>query len=56
MMKKRTDQKVRKGQSLETRRACTYHLKNAMSIPPGCLACGNPAYPACKTSCPMFDD
>ena len=22
----------------------------------GCTACGNPAYPNCKTSCPMFDD
>lgn len=23
---------------------------------PGCEACGNPAYPDCKTSCPLFDD
>ena len=22
----------------------------------GCAACGNPAYPNCKTSCPLFDD
>lgn len=22
----------------------------------GCMACGNPAYPECKTSCPLFDD
>lgn len=22
----------------------------------GCNACGNPAYPDCKISCPMFDD
>ena len=22
----------------------------------GCTACGNPAYPNCKTSCPLFDD
>ena len=22
----------------------------------GCKACGNPAYPHCKASCPMFDD
>lgn len=22
----------------------------------GCEACGNPAYPDCKTSCPLFDD
>ena len=22
----------------------------------GCIACGNPAYPDCKTSCPLFDD
>ncbi len=27
-----------------------------MGMPPGCAACGNPAYPACKNSCPMFDD
>ena len=24
--------------------------------PYGCLACGNPAYPKCTTSCKMFDD
>lgn len=24
--------------------------------PAGCVACGNPAYPNCKLSCPMFDD
>ncbi len=24
--------------------------------PYGCLACGNPAYPNCTTSCKMFDD
>ena len=22
----------------------------------GCTACGNPAYPDCKSSCPLFDD
>lgn len=22
----------------------------------GCMACGNPAYPNCKDSCPLFDD
>lgn len=22
----------------------------------GCIACGNPAYPNCKSSCNMFDD
>ena len=22
----------------------------------GCIACGNPAYPECKASCPLFDD
>lgn len=22
----------------------------------GCEACDNPAYPKCKTSCPLFDD
>ena len=25
-------------------------------IEPGCAACGNPLYPDCKYSCPMFDD
>lgn len=25
-------------------------------IPEGCEACGNPAYPKCKTSCNLFDD
>jgi hypothetical protein len=24
--------------------------------PAGCQACGNPAYPECTDSCPMFDD
>ncbi len=24
--------------------------------PAGCRACGNPDYPDCKYSCPMFDD
>lgn len=23
---------------------------------PGCVACGNPAYPDCMDSCPMYDD
>lgn len=23
---------------------------------PGCAACGNPAYPDCMASCPMYDD
>lgn len=23
---------------------------------PGCVACDNPNFPKCKTSCPMFDD
>ena len=22
----------------------------------GCAACGNPDYPRCKDSCPLFDD
>ena len=24
--------------------------------PEGCAACGNPAFPNCTSSCPMFDD
>ena len=23
---------------------------------PGCRACGNPTYPDCMDSCPLFDD
>lgn len=23
---------------------------------PACVACGNPAYPECQTSCPLYDD
>ena len=25
-------------------------------MPAGCSACGNPAYPDCKSSCSLFDD
>lgn len=25
-------------------------------MPEGCAACGNPAFPNCIDSCPMFDD
>ena len=25
-------------------------------MPEGCSACGNPAFPDCTSSCPMFDD
>ena len=25
-------------------------------MPEGCAACGNPAYPDCQSSCPLFDD
>ena len=25
-------------------------------LPEGCAACGNPAYPDCQSSCPLFDD
>lgn len=25
-------------------------------MPEGCAACGNPAFPNCTYSCPMFDD
>lgn len=25
-------------------------------MPEGCAACGNPAFPDCTSSCPMFDD
>ena len=26
------------------------------NIPEGCSACGNPSWPDCMDSCPMFDD
>jgi len=29
---------------------------DAIYVPVGCRACGNPAYPKCKSSCPLFDD
>ena len=25
-------------------------------MPEGCASCGNPAYPDCQSSCPIFDD
>ena len=31
-------------------------LDSIRCIEAGCRACGNPAYPECKTSCPLFDD
>lgn len=30
--------------------------KTRCGKPSCCVACGNPAYPNCKLSCPMFDD
>lgn len=30
--------------------------KTCCGKPSCCVACGNPAYPNCKLSCPMFDD
>jgi predicted amidophosphoribosyltransferase len=35
---------------------CNACDRSITRIPPGCAACGNPAYPKCKSSCPMFDD
>lgn len=29
---------------------------NVSSFEQGCMACGNPVYPECKASCPLFDD
>ena len=37
------DTEVFKDEKVESKEAC-------------CKACGNPAYPDCKSSCPMFDD
>ena len=31
-------------------------LGNDDDIPEGCIACGNPAFPSCQDSCPLFDD
>lgn len=36
-----------------------YNMENellAEDMPEGCSACGNPAYPDCKSGCNMFDD
>ena len=55
-MKKKTVEK--KGNMMtvkavvKVRGNCPYR----MGMPSGCAACGNPAYPACKNSCPMFDN
>ena len=35
---------------------CKMKICNGVRRDPGCRACGNPAYPDCKASCPMFDD
>ena len=37
---------------------CTFYenASRERNIGAGCRACGNPAYPNCMTSCPMFDD
>lgn len=35
-------------------RSCRFG--DAIYVPVGCRACGNPAFPNCKSSCPMFDD
>ena len=39
------------------------HISLDLTVPsgircknPGCRACGNPAYPECMDSCPLFDD
>jgi len=33
-----------------------YDEDNDDSRDEGCVACDNPAYPECKSSCPLFDD
>ena len=33
-----------------------YDSADSDSDEAGCIACGNPAYPKCKSSCPLFDD
>jgi hypothetical protein len=33
-----------------------YYFDNDDGPEEGCRACGNPAWPNCKTSCPMYDD
>lgn len=35
---------------------CQYCADDEYDGDEGCAACGNPAYPDCKDSCPMFDD
>ncbi len=31
-------------------------LNKVRCMEAGCKACGNPAYPECKDSCPLYDD
>lgn len=35
---------------------CDYCTDDDDGMPEGCAACGNPAYPNCMDSCPMYDD
>ena len=33
-----------------------YYARHPEYVQDGCRECGNPAYPDCKDSCPLFDD
>ncbi len=57
MSAKRNELMVRKA-NLKKNRVGTKKnsKKNMVSMNPGCRACGNPMYPDCMDSCPLFDD
>ena len=43
---------IKKGYALSRKDSLSYYIRK----PAGCAACGNPAYPECKYSFPLFDD
>ena len=48
--------KKHQNESFKFCHAKTGCLDSIRCMEAGCRACGNPAYPECKTSCPLFDD
>ena len=41
---------IKKGYALSKKDSLSYYIRK----PAGCAACGNPAYPECKYSCPCL--
>lgn len=44
------------GRELTIREVDSYDDDDDNDMGEGCAACGNPAYPDCMSSCPLFDD